>query len=100
METCDHDRARPAQYGFVVDRCEYLDVVAHALDPRRANEHGREGRSVDVAHVEIGFEAVDLPPPRVATHANVDDAELALIGSSVQHVRGQQNHAGARAEGG
>ncbi len=49
--------------------------------------------------VEVGLEGVDLATEGVAAHGEVDHAEGPLVGPTVEHVGGQQDHPGAGAEG-
>ncbi len=52
----------------------------------------------EAVDVEIGLEAVELTPVAVAANGEVDQVEPALVGPSVEHVGGAQDHAGTRAE--
>ena len=49
-------------------------------------------------HEQLGLEAVELAAVAVAPHGDVDRAEAALVGASVEHLGGEQDHPGARAE--
>ncbi len=49
--------------------------------------------------VQIGLERVDLAAEGVATNADVDAAEAMLVGTTVDDLGGEQDHARASPEG-
>ncbi|MCO5556195.1 hypothetical protein L7F22_009739 [Adiantum nelumboides] len=83
--------------GDIRDRGEHLDVTAGLLDPRRPDEHRVHRVAGETGELQVGLEGVDLPAEGVAPHDDVEPAELVLVGSSVQDLLGQQDHAGTRA---
>ncbi len=98
MERRGDQRAVPHQHRLPVDAREYVHVAAGALDHRCPDEHRVEGAVVQARHDEIALEAVDLPAERVAPDIDVEHGEAALIVSPVEHVRCEEDHAGAGAE--
>ena len=67
---------------------EDLDLGARVVDPRRADEHAAQ-RRVLALDVEVGLEAVHLPPPGVPRDLDVDEPEVVAV---------EHDHPGARAE--
>src|SRR5690348_4630747 len=65
MERGDEQAPLPREHRMAVELGEHLDLRAHLLDPRRADEDGAQ-RLVAPVHGEIGLEARDLPAERVA----------------------------------
>ena len=94
-----HDGSRAYEHRGAVVLGEHFDVGADSRDARRADEHGVK-RRVKTAQRNVGLEAVDLAAVGVAPHRDVDCAERALVGATVLDLRGQQDHARARAEDG
>ena len=88
MERRDEDAPLPREHGMPVVLGEDLDLRACLLDPRRADEHAAE-RLLVARDVEVGLEAVHLPPPRVPLDFEVDETEVIPV---------EDDHPRARAE--
>src|SRR6266536_5997492 len=79
----------------IADSGEHLDLGGGGLDPRRPDENGVD--FVLYSHeVQVLLEGVDLPTEGVAPHDHVETAELVLVRAPVEHLVGQENHAGTR----
>ena len=63
-----------------------------------ARTHFYHGVHLQAVDRDVVFEAVDLAAVPVAAHRQLDRAEAALVGASVEHVGGEQDHPGAGAE--
>ena len=86
------------EHRMAVDRRQHLDAGAGALDDRRADEHGVERRRSSPRR--RGRSRRCRPDGRSALRRTSMSmhAEAALVGAAVEHVGGQQDHPGARAE--
>src|SRR4051794_14469330 len=76
---------------------DHLDVRTHILHPGRADEHRVEG-ALQLRHVEVGLEGVDLPAEGVAADDHVEAADRLLVRGATLDPVGQQDHPGAGAE--
>ena len=76
--------------------CEDLDVGAHRVDPRRANEDSRHASHT--LNVEFGLETRDLSAVAVASHRGVQHAVTPLIAATIKDFAGEQDEPGARAQ--
>jgi hypothetical protein len=80
VESCDEHSALPREHGMPVVLGKDLHLRPGLRDPRCADEDATERHRIAV-DVEVSFEAVHLPPPRVSSDLEVDEAEMV----SVQH---------------
>ena len=78
---------------------EHLDGGAGGLDQRRPDEDAVE-RLAEPGDGQVGLEAVELAAIAVASHGEVDRAEAALVGATVEDFGRQQDHPGTRPEHG
>ena len=97
MEGGGHDAALADEHGIISCLASTSTAGPTDLDPRRPDEHAVE-RLVEAVDVEVGLEAVELAAVAVAPDGDVEGAEAALVGPAVEHLGGQQDHPGARAE--
>src|SRR3954447_7544469 len=72
-----------------VDGGEDLDRRPVLRDPRRADEHGADGRALDPGELEVGLEGVQLAAERVALGDDVHEPEMLAV---------EHDQPGARAE--
>ena len=100
VERGRQQRTLSDEHGLAVDGREHVHACARAFDDRRADEHRVERAVVDPVDVEIALEAVDLAAERIAADVDVDHAEAALVVSTIEHVRREEDHARAGAERG
>src|SRR3990172_1175688 len=94
MEGCHNQAPLLQDDRALLERGQNLDAGPDPLDPRRADEHPAH-RVLDAAHVDIRFEGVDLATVRVATYGDVHQREQRV---ATEHLGGEHDHAGARAE--
>src|SRR4051794_11144084 len=86
------DREQRALAGgdrVAVDGGEHLDRRPVLRDPRRADEHGADGRALDPGELEVGLEGVQLAAERVALGDDVHEPEMLAV---------EHDQPGARAE--
>src|SRR5262249_38776737 len=88
MERGDEHPALPREHRMAVVFGEHLLARPGVLDPRRADEDAAQRRLLAV-DVEVGLEAVHLPPPRVSRNLEVDEPEVVAV---------EHDHPRARAE--
>src|SRR6185503_14000429 len=94
VEGCHKDVAVLQDDGPILESGEHLDGVADPFDPGGADEDPAEG-VLDAAHVEVGFEGIDLAAVGVAAHVDVQKSEQGL--ATVDLAR-EHDHARAGAE--
>src|SRR4051812_5874948 len=90
MERRRKDRALTHEHGLVIDASKYIDGLTGALDDRRSDEDAVE-RLVETVDSEVGLEAVDLAPERVAAHVHVEHAEADLVVATVEDLLSEEN---------
>src|SRR5215831_15921824 len=78
MEGRDEHASLPREHGMALVLRQDLDVRTGLLDPRRADEDPAQRRVVAVDE-KVGFEAVHLPPPRIALDLDVDEPEVVPV---------------------
>src|SRR5579872_4305224 len=95
MERRAEDVALADENDVAVAAAKHVDACSRALDPGRANEHGRKRFLAKRRYREIDFGGGDLTSEGVTAHRNVDEIERRL--RQIGHVvRGDnQSHAGA-----
>src|SRR3954447_19037226 len=99
MERGGEQRTLAHEHRMPVVRREDLDVVAGALDDRRADEDAVE-RRIELVDRQVGLEAVDLTPERVAADVDVEHAEALLVGAAVTYALRQEDETRTCAEHG
>src|SRR3954469_25322246 len=78
MERRDEHSPLARQHRMTVVLGEDRHVGTGVLDPRRADEDAAQ-RRVLALDVEVGLEAVNLPPPGVPRHLEVDEAKVVPV---------------------
>jgi len=99
MERCHRTSCVANENRNSVVAGEHLDVGTDAFDEWGADEHRMEWVG-EAGDGQISLEAVELAAVAIASHRHVDQIESALIGSTIEHVSGAQDHAGTGAESG
>ena len=91
------NRTLTSEHRYTLVRGNHLDGSAHSLDLWSSNEHGMK-RRIERWYLDVSFETVYLSAVAIAPNRNVDSGEAHLIGSAIEHLGGEQNHAGTRTE--
>ena len=98
MKGADPHPALFGEHRTPIVLCEHDHRVTYPFDGRCADEHPRKIRAVESGNPQVGLEGIALTAVRVAPRGQIDGTQRGLIGTAVEHLSGEEDEAGTRAE--
>src|SRR5438067_38756 len=91
-----HQVFLPNRYWMIVERCQDLDLLATAADPRRADEYGVQRTARYPRDLQIALEGAQLTAERVALGGDVEQPQVLAV--EHDHPRARPEHRGSDAD--